>query len=207
MATSATKWHINGDYVLACNCDYGCPCNFNARPTMGFCQGAVGFKIASGVYGNVKLDGLSAVVAVKWPGAIHDGNGVAAIFIDKGASPQQREALGKIITGEAGGMPWTIFASTWSHVIGPQAAKVDIKLAGKDSEFSVDDQIKAIFAPIRNPVTKAEAQPKVVLAQGFVTKELDQYSLKEFWVRASPELQFAHPGKCAELAKVNWQGP
>ena len=41
----ATKWHINGDYVLACNCDFGCPCNFNARPTMGFCQGAVGFQI------------------------------------------------------------------------------------------------------------------------------------------------------------------
>ncbi len=207
MATATTKWHINGDYILACNCDYGCPCNFNARPTMGFCQGVVGFKVAEGAYGDVKLDGLAAVVAVKWPGAIHEGNGVAAIFIDKGAPAAQREALGKIITGQAGGLPWSIFASTWGHVLGPHPARVEIKLAGKDSEISVDDQLKAVFAPIRNPVTKAEAQPKVVLAQGFVAKELDQYSLKEFWVRASPELQFAHPGKCGELAKVRWQGP
>jgi hypothetical protein len=205
MAT--TRWHITGDYILACNCDYGCPCNFNARPSAGNCQGAVGFKVADGAYGDVKLAGTTVVVAVKWPGAIHEGNGVAAVFIDKGASPQQREALGKIVTGQAGGLPWTIFASTWGHVIGPQTARVEIKVAGKKSEFSVDDQIKAVFAPIRNPVTKAEAEPKVVLAQGFVAKELDQYSLQEFWVRASPELQFAHPGKCAELAKINWQGP
>lgn len=203
----AMAWYINGDYILACNCDYGCPCNFNARPTMGFCQGAVGFKVADGAYGDAKLDGLNAVVAVKWPGAIHEGNGVAAIFVDAHASAQQRDALGKIITGQAGGLPWSIFASTWGHVIGPQTAKITITLAGKDSEFSVDDQIKAVFAPIRNPVTKSEALPKVALAQGFVSKELDQYSLKEFWVRASPELQFAHPGKCAELAKVNWRGP
>ncbi len=53
----ATKWHINGDYILACNCDYGCPCNFNARPTAGFCQGATGFLVAEGAYGDVRLDG------------------------------------------------------------------------------------------------------------------------------------------------------
>ncbi len=56
-------------------------------------------------------------------------------------------------------------------------------------------------------MTKAEANPKVVLPQGFIFQEGDQYALKEFWVNASPELSFAHPGKCGELAKVRWQGP
>jgi hypothetical protein len=208
MATKpATKWHINGDYVLACNCDYGCPCNFNARPTMGFCQGAVGFKEADGAYGDVRLDGLTAAVAVKWPGAIHEGNGVAAVFIDSSASPQQRDAMTKIVSGEAGGNPWAIFATTFARVIGPHFVKVEVKLGGKDTTLSVDKQIQIAFQPIRNPVTKAEALPKVVLAQGFVAQELDQYTLKEFWVHASPELQFAHPGKCAELAKIKWHGP
>ncbi len=89
----ATKWHIRGDYVLACNCDWGCPCNFNARPTTGFCQGAVGFQVADGAYGDVRLDDQKVFMAVKWPGAIHEGNGVAAIYIDEGASLAQREAL------------------------------------------------------------------------------------------------------------------
>lgn len=203
----ATKWHISGDYVLACNCDYGCPCNFNARPTMGFCQGAIGFQVADGAYGDVRLNGQKAFVAVKWPGAIHEGNGVAAIYIDEGASPTQREALVKIISGEAGGPPFAIFAPTFSHVLGPYFVKITVKLAGKDTEVAVDGRLKISFQPIRNPVTKAEANPKVVLPQGFIFQEGEQYALKEFWVSEGPELSFAHPGKCAELAKVRWQGP
>lgn len=202
----ATKWHIHGDYVLACNCDYGCPCNFNARPSMGFCQGAIGFQIADGAYGDVRLDGQKAFLAAKWPGAIHEGNGVGAFYIDEGASPAQREALAKILTGEAGA-PWAILASTLSHVLGPHFLKITMKVAGKDSEVSVDGRIKFSFQPIRNPVTKAEAYPKVLLPQGFIFQEGEQYALKEFWVNASPELSFAHPGKCGELAKVRWQEP
>ncbi len=203
----ATKWYINGDYVLACNCDYGCPCNFNARPSMGFCQGAVGFQVADGAYGDVRLDGQKAFVAAKWPGAIHEGNGVAAIYLDEGASPAQREALAKILSGEAGGPPWAIFATTFSHVLGPHVVKIAMKVAGKETEVEVDGRIKISFQPIRNPVTKAEATPKVVLPQGFVFQEGEQYALKEFWVNEGHELVFAHPGKCGELAKVRWQGP
>lgn len=203
----ATKWHINGDFVLACNCDFGCPCNFNARPTMGFCQGAVGFEVADGAYGDVRLNGQKAAVAVKWPGAIHEGNGVAAIYIDEGAPAAQRDALWKIVSGEAGGPPWGIFATTFSHVLGPYFVKINMKVAGKDTEVAVDGRIRISFQPIRNPVTKAEATPKVVLPQGFVWQEGEQYALKEFWVSEGHELVFAHPGKCGELAKVHWQGP
>lgn len=202
-----TPWHIHGDYLLACNCDYGCPCNFNARPTMGFCQGAVGFQVTEGAYGDVRLGGQKVFLAVKWPGAIHEGNGVAALYIDEGASAAQRDALLKIVSGQAGGPPFAILATTFSHILGPHFVKIAMKVAGKDTEVSVDTQVRISFQPIRNPVTKAEASPKVVLPQGFIFQEGEQYALKEFWVNAGPELNFAHPGKCAELAKVRWQGP
>ncbi|MBI4277684.1 MAG: DUF1326 domain-containing protein [Armatimonadetes bacterium] len=203
----AASWHIAGDYVLACNCDYGCPCNFNARPSAGFCQGAIGFTVTEGAYGDVRLDGQKAFVGVNWPGAIHEGNGVAAIFIHEGASPAQRDALATILTGAAGGAPWGVFATTWARVLGPYFTRIDLKAAGKETEVTVGDRIRIAFQPIRNPVTKAEAFPRVVLPQGFVFLEGEQYSLKEFWVAASPELTFAHPGKCAALAKVRWKGP
>lgn len=203
----ATKWHINGDYILACNCDYGCPCNFNARPTPGFCQGAIGFLVADGAYGDVRLDGQKVFLAANWPGAIHEGNGVAASYIDEGATPAQREALVKIVSGEAGGMPFGILAGTFSRMLEPRFVKIDVEVAGKDTSAAVDGRIKMSFQPIRNPVTKAEAYPRVVLPQGFIFKEGEQYSLKEFWVSDGPELNFAHPGKCAELAKVQWEGP
>jgi hypothetical protein len=32
-------WALRGTVMIACNCDYGCPCNVNGRPTNGDCEG------------------------------------------------------------------------------------------------------------------------------------------------------------------------
>ena len=32
-------WDLKGTIVVACNCDYGCPCNFNALPTQATAVG------------------------------------------------------------------------------------------------------------------------------------------------------------------------
>ena len=34
-----TEWQIEGEWFKNCNCDPGCPCDFNQRPTKGFCEG------------------------------------------------------------------------------------------------------------------------------------------------------------------------
>ncbi len=33
------RWHLTGQVIVTCNCDWGCPCNFNALPTQGKCEG------------------------------------------------------------------------------------------------------------------------------------------------------------------------
>ena len=35
---NATKWTIKGRVLVACNCDWGCPCQFEGDPTHGHCQ-------------------------------------------------------------------------------------------------------------------------------------------------------------------------
>ena len=50
-------WEIHAIQVTNCNCDYGCPCQFNALPTYGTCEAAEGIKINKGFYGDVSLDG------------------------------------------------------------------------------------------------------------------------------------------------------
>src|ERR1700743_867340 len=72
--SNQTKWNIEADFVQACNCDYGCPCEFSAPPTKGFCEGMGAWHITRGAYGNVKLDGLGVGFAARWPKAIHEGN-------------------------------------------------------------------------------------------------------------------------------------
>jgi hypothetical protein len=59
--TQIPKWNIYADYVEACNCDYGCPCNFNGFPTYGSCHALVLIHIRSGSYGDIRLDGLDFV--------------------------------------------------------------------------------------------------------------------------------------------------
>jgi len=64
-------------------CDWGCPCQFNAKPTHGNCDGVAGYHIVSGIYGtNVKLDGLNMALIASWPGPIHEGHGTASFYID-----------------------------------------------------------------------------------------------------------------------------
>ncbi|HKZ61861.1 MAG TPA: DUF1326 domain-containing protein [Nitrososphaera sp.] len=95
------KWNIKADYVETCNCDYGCPRNFNGFPTYGFCRALVLFHITSGIYGSVKLDGIDVIYAGSWPKAIHEGNGTMQLFITEKATEEQRKAIVDIFSGKA----------------------------------------------------------------------------------------------------------
>ena len=89
---SGTKWKFEADFWQACNCDYGCPCEFEAPPSKGFCQGLGVWRISKGSYGKVSLDRLSLGFAIHTPEALHKGNGTGLIFYDKKANAAQRDA-------------------------------------------------------------------------------------------------------------------
>jgi len=97
---AATPWSIDADFLQACNCEYGCPCEFEAPPSHGKCEGVGVWRINTGHYGGVKLDGLTFGFAASWPGALHLGGGTGGWVIDAAASPEQREVSG--IKGDHG---------------------------------------------------------------------------------------------------------
>ncbi len=41
-------WSLKGPELVSCNCVYGCPCQFNARPTHGTCEAVSGMLIEEG---------------------------------------------------------------------------------------------------------------------------------------------------------------
>src|SRR5438874_10174439 len=96
---SGTKWKFEADFWQACNCDYGCPCEFEAPPTKGFCQGLGAWRITSGTLGKVSLNGLGFGFVAHWPKAIHEGNGTVQLLFDEKASKEQRDALLQIASG------------------------------------------------------------------------------------------------------------
>jgi len=109
-----SNWWWRADYVETCNCARGCPCNFTMIPTHGGCHGVDAYRIREGDCDGVRLDGLNAALVFAWPGPIHHGHGRGVVHVDERASPAQRSALEKILTGEAGpGGPFEIFRSTF----------------------------------------------------------------------------------------------
>ncbi len=200
----AESWELRGTVLIACNCDYGCPCNFNALPTQGKCEGTWTWHVDEGRYGDVALDDLNFTVAVDWPGAIHEGNGTALILVDEQADQGQREAIRMLVSGDAGG-PWGVLAWTWPTVHGPEPVRYELEMAGLNSRVKAGDAFELESEPIRNPVTGAEVHPGAVLPEGIVFKRGDFGASKAF--RVNDGVRFEHPGKYTAVAPFEYAGP
>ena len=167
------KWFFEADYLQACSCDYGCPCEFQAPPSRGFCEGAGSWRITQGKYDDIPLDGLGLAFAARWPAALHLGNGRAAIFVDERATPEQRDALLQIASGQAGGLPFEIIAATLSDVLDPKFVPFKFNFNGKHSTARIGDAVEIGLAPIKNPVTGDPEGVRLVHDTGFIFKEAD----------------------------------
>ena len=199
--TTEVKWSMQGTLLQGCNCDYGCPCNFNARPTMGHCEGTWSGIIDQGSYGGVDLAGLNFTLICDWPAAIHEGNGECQILIDERATPEQRERMLTIFKGEVG-PPGSIFKNTLSTRYEPQFVKYETKLDGANSSVKAGEFFHLEMESIKNPVTGAEAFPGIVLPQGLLYKESTRASCKTY--RASGKINYEYTGTDAAFSPFSW---
>src|SRR5437899_2279767 len=147
------KWDFEADFLQACNCDYGCPCEFSAPPTRGFCEAMGAWRIIRGRYGDLLLDGLGLGFAARWPKAIHEGGGTACLFIDVRATSAQRDALLQIVRGEAGGLPFEILVTTFAKILNPLFVPFVFNFNGRSSGVRIGSSVAVSLAPIMNPVT------------------------------------------------------
>lgn len=205
--TQIPNWHMKIDYVETCNCDYGCPCNFDGFPTYGFCRALVLYHIREGTYGNEKLDNLDVIYAASWPKAIHEGNGTMQLYISKEASAGQREALVNILSGRSKGEgPFALFASTMKYVLEPQFVEIKLKLDGKKSSFSVPEVIDVSLESFKNPVTGMEQDTKIQLPNGFIWKLADAAKTSVMKI-LTKNLNFDDSGQNALVSVVEYKGP
>ncbi len=200
-----TPWEIQGSELINCNCAYGCPCQFNALPTKGFCQAMGAIAIDKGHYGDVRLDGLKIGVVFQWPGAIHEGKGKCQPIVEAKASAQQREALLKIMSGqdtEPFATMFAVFATTLEKVFDPifttieYAVDVDARRGKVHAEgvFELDGE------PIRNPVSGQEHRARIDLPHGF------EYELAEMGSassRSRGNLAFELKNSYAQFARLH----
>ena len=154
------------------------PCQFAALPTNGSCEAAVGYRIQKGNYGGVSLDGLSAGMTAKWPGAIHEGQGERQIIIDEKASSEQRDALEKIFSGDdtedMATIAWVINAMTSTHhETLYKSISFEADIENRTAKVMVDDVFEMNVEPIKNPVSGAPHRVRIDVPSGF------EYTLAE----------------------------
>ncbi|WP_166263497.1 DUF1326 domain-containing protein [Marinobacter caseinilyticus] len=165
-------WRIKGLEFVNCNCDYGCPCQFGGRPSRGHCEAFAAIRVEDGHFGDTPLNDLAFAMTLKWPGAIHEGNGQGQAFIDERADAAQRDAIMAILSGdtsEPGATFFNVFAGTLSKMHDPIFCPIDIScdVEARHASVKVGNLIDAIGEPILNPVTGEEIRARIDLPDGF----------------------------------------
>lgn len=205
MTTDArVSWALTGTVAVACNCDFGCPCNFNGRPSTGKCEGQWTWHVEDGRFEDTSLSGLNFTVAVNWPGAIHEGDGEALILVDERADEAQRAAISALVGGDHGG-PWGVLAWTWPTIHGPLAVPYEVDLNGVEWRVKAGAALEIESTTIKNPVTGAEVHPGATLPEGIVFKQAEFGSSNAF--RVSDGISFEHPGRYTAVAAFEYSGP
>ncbi|TME91762.1 MAG: DUF1326 domain-containing protein [Chloroflexi bacterium] len=204
-AEKPTNWMMKGQIVISCNCDYGCPCNVNGRPTTGDCEGGWTWHIEQGSHGDMRLDGLNIGLYADWPAAIHEGNGVATYLIDARADDPQRAVLQTLLEGGAGG-PWAIFRKTFRELHGPRFVRYEVDEQTQLPRVTANGAVSVEMEFIQNPVTKETIHPRVVLPEGLVVKEAALVATKRFTVN-DDHVKYDHSGRYGAYGFFQYFGP
>jgi hypothetical protein len=165
------QWEISAAQFANCNCAFGCPCQFNAPTTNGFCEAVVSNLIHEGQFNGAILNGLGFLMLAQWPGEIAEGNGRQQIIIDERADDKQREAIEKIAlgqTGQPGSNIFFIYNSTMSEVFDTlyMPLEITIDVGARKARTVCPGLANSTGSPMINPFSGEESRAAIHLPGG-----------------------------------------
>jgi hypothetical protein len=199
---ASTKWRFSADYFTFCNCDWGCPCNFNARPTQGTCNGIGAWEIREGTFGSTKLDGVRFAVCYFFPGLIEQGNGTARNYVDRRATPAQRKAIETIASGRVGGGIFEVFPKLAPTFYPLLVTDIDLSIDGGKAHLRIGDIAEAESDLLSYPDGMV-IEPSFTLPHGIEFKTALATNAKRWWVRDEAMLG-SYTNRYAAVARVTF---
>ncbi|WGD53409.1 DUF1326 domain-containing protein [Bradyrhizobium sp. CB1650] len=200
---AASDWRLEGEWLKNCSCAFGCPCDFNAPPTQGYCRGLIGMRIAKGHFEGTKLDGLCFAITVDFPGPLHEGNGTIQPIIDERATPEQRQALFEIFSGKhsAEGTLFQIVSLIVTKIHDPVFVPFEFSFDkdGRVAKLVARGVLETSVEPIKNPVTGAPHRIQVVMPEGFEHRAAEIASAN---IHSTGAIAFDTTGTHSSLATV-----
>ena len=200
---------MEGELFGPCNCDWGCPCNFDAPPTYGNCDGIYIFYVREGRYGDVVLDGLKYGHAGSSPGPVHEGNMTSVLVVDEAATAEQFEALETLWTSGESGLPFDIWNSVTSTWLDPVKAPIELELAGINSRVRIGDDgslCRIEMSRVKNPVTGEEEELYLDKPTGFMSTRTELGTSDVFRLTIGG-FDWDYAGRYAEHAEYSYSGP
>jgi hypothetical protein len=167
----AKDWYIEGVEFGNCNCDYGCPCQFELRPTGGSCRGFEVVRIDEGHFDEVNLAGLNVALIYAWPGAIFEGNGEIQAVIDERADAQQRHALATVLYGgetKDEATHWWVYRamSRTAHEPLYKPIRFAVDVAARTAKVTIPGVLEAEGRPIKSPATGLPHRVRIDIPNG-----------------------------------------
>ncbi|HEY4647054.1 MAG TPA: DUF1326 domain-containing protein [Steroidobacteraceae bacterium] len=201
-----TEWSMQGVEFVNCNCDWGCPCQFNALPSHGDCRAYTFVQIEKGRFGDTPLDGLRWGILASWPGPIHLGNGTFQAIVDERADARQRAALEAVAHGretDPGSLIWQVFSTTVTEVLPTLFKPIELKIdvTGRTASVRVPGVIDGSAGSILNPVTGAPHRVGIKLPTGFEYSETEVVSGK---AKTQGPIVLDFDGTHAHLSRIHW---
>jgi hypothetical protein len=145
---NSPDWRLEGDYFDGCNCKSICPCIFALDPTEGNCRGVAAWHIEKGHFtsgtnnagdrnrnnnnNSIDLANLNVILTVHAPGHMFTGpKWKIALYLDEKANNDQKDALTKIFTGQAGGEFFAEIFPLVGEILGIKSVPIEFKIEDK----------------------------------------------------------------------------
>ena len=205
--TTATPWHMQGDVLEKCSCNTVCPCNYGGDPSDLPCEAVLCLRIDQGNYGSTGLSGLNVVLYIQIPGKPFEGNWTLGVYLDQQASQTQAEAIGNILSGQAGGW-FEPFSGLIGTAIPPKVVPIKFETVDGEHRVTIDGVLEAASEKIPHPMPGAGNLDTTVsgMAVPFFTGPV-RVRRSSTLKLTDPDLSFEYSGKSANLARFEYSGP
>lgn len=142
------SWRIRGSYFESCNCDPICPCRriddvSGGRSTHGECLGLLSWLIEEGGADGVDLGGQPVALASRYSDDEEGSPWTWILYLDAGASDEQRAALEGIFTGRLGGDAERHFPWAWkaSELVAVRPVAIDVDHTKRRQRLRIRDRV------------------------------------------------------------------
>ena len=200
-------WNIMAQWVEGCNCNMVCPCWFGVKELAvhdrEWCATIDVFRIQQGNSDEVDLSGRTVVDTWYFPGPTFlDGNGTGRLYIDDGATAEQRRELEAIFQGKKGGplTPLDTLIPTWLPSL---TTRIEVQEDGDTITVTVEGGGQLKSQRLKNEAGRVTIMQNAGFASALEIETLEMApSTGSQWT--DPEIPHPFETRSGIVTSVNW---